>query len=347
MTSIPTPAEIEPGNIDPIIALDVQQHRRAIADIVQGRDDRLLAIVGPCSVHDAQALHEYVARLRQVAIEHEHELLVVVRVYLEKPRTRHGWPGFLLDPQRDGSASVLEGLPQARQMLATVASCNMPIACEFVDPLLAPYISDYVSWAAIGARTVESPIHRRLASDLDMPVGMKNRTDGAIGPAVDAVAVAGRSQPMVNMHGDGRLYSYQSSGNSAAHLVLRGGDHGPNYESSTVEEALSDVQEIVPKPRLVVDCSHGNSAKDHRRQRLVVDDICAQLDDGQTGIAGIMLESFLHEGRQSNEEPLSYGVSVTDSCIDMGDTAELMSQLAKSVTNRRHRRDSLVGNVPQ
>jgi 3-deoxy-7-phosphoheptulonate synthase len=343
MNLLPSPAQLRSaatsaGDTATIVA----RQRREVADIIDGADDRLLVIVGPCSVHDPDGMREYAARLAAVAGDFADDLHLVVRVYTEKPRTRHGWPGLLLDPDLDGGCQVGQGIARTRALLSDMVELGLAVAAEFVEPMLAGYLSDLVSWGAIGARTVESPTHRRLASALDMPVGIKNRTDGALSPAVDAIAVASRPQPVLGVTDDGSPHWYLSDGNPHAHMVLRGGAGG-NYEAHQVGHALSLLREVHPSPKLIVDCSHGNSGKDHRRQPHVARTIAAQVAAGQHAIAGIMLESYLHEGAQSLTPPLRHGVSVTDSCLSFTHTLAVLEEVASAVRRRRHsRRTDLV-----
>lgn len=317
-------------------APDVTTHLDTVRDVIAGRDDRLLVVVGPCSAHDPVAMLEYAGALATAARDHRRELVVVLRVYPEKPRSRHGWPGMLLDPQRDAGYALAQGIEASRRLMVDVAALGLPVATEFVEPMVTPYLSDLVSWAAIGARCVESPPHRRLASDLPMPVGVKNRIDGAVGPAVDAVAVATAPQPVVRLDDQGRPGWHVSAGNRHTHLVLRGGA-AANYHAHQVEHALHLLSAVVDRPRLVVDCSHGNSGKDHRRQPVAVGAVAEQIAAGQTGIAGVMMESFLHEGSQPITPPLRYGVSVTDSCLGLDRTLDLLVELAAATRQRRDR----------
>lgn len=313
----------------------VDDQRRHVEDVLRGRDDRLLVIAGPCSAHDGDSTIDYVAELSRIAAEYTSDLYVVARVYAEKPRTRLGWPGMLLDPHLDASYRIGHGIETVRGMLETVADLGMPIACEFVEPLLSEYLADLVCWGAIGARTVESPPHRRLASALPMPIGFKNRADGAIGPAVDAITAAATAQPVFSMADDGTPQWSVSGGNPRTHLVLRGGDSGPNHARDDIEEALEALSAVQPDPRLVVDCSHGNSGKDHLRQPLVADDLADQIAAGQTGIAGVMIESFVHEGNQPHSRFPRPGLSITDSCLGLAQTSQVLDELAVAVRRRR------------
>ncbi|HEY1175697.1 MAG TPA: 3-deoxy-7-phosphoheptulonate synthase, partial [Phytomonospora sp.] len=310
-------------------------------------DDRLLVVAGPCSAHDPLATVDYARALAGLAAEFDGELCVVLRAYLEKPRTRLGWPGLLLDPGLDDwcagpaervtrpIADARAGLPVGRRLLVELAELGLPLAYEFVEPLLAPYVADLVSWAAIGARTVESPAHRRLASALPMPVGCKNRADGDVRAAVDAVVVAGAGHSVLGVDAKGRAAVRRTGGNPYAHVVLRGGSSGTNFDATSVAGALRLLESAGLPARVVVDASHGNSGKDHTRQPGVAAALAAQVAGGQRGIVGVMLESFVHPGCQPLGGELAYGVSVTDSCLGLDDTAAVLAGLAEAVSVRR------------
>ncbi|GAA4898608.1 3-deoxy-D-arabinoheptulosonate-7-phosphate synthase [Stackebrandtia albiflava] len=321
----------------------VAGQRRVVVDVLTGADDRLLVVAGPCSVHDHQSTMEYVAGLAALARRHADDLYVVARVYPEKPRTRLGWPGMLLDPHMDGSHHVTDGIAAARELMCAVVDAGVPVATEFVEPLLTGYVADLVAWAAIGARTVESPSHRRLASGLGLPVGFKNRTDGAVQPAIDAIDAAATPQPVFGLAASGRPQWWVSEGNPHCHLILRGGDRSTNHDPDSVADALRALADRRPTPRLVVDCSHGNSRKDHRRQPEAAESVAAQVADGQAGIAGVMLESFLHEGNQPHSSTPRPGLSVTDACLSLEQTAPVLAGLAAAVRHRRHSAAGLLG----
>ncbi|GLZ81732.1 phospho-2-dehydro-3-deoxyheptonate aldolase [Actinorhabdospora filicis] len=348
---LPSPEELQKSiPVTAALAESVAGHRAAIAAVLDGLDDRLLVIAGPCSVHDAASTLDYARRLRALAAEHRADLLIVLRAYLEKPRTGIGWPGLLLDPGLDDwccgpaeralrpVADARTGLPMGRRLLAELAELDLPLAYEFVEPALAPYVADLVSWGAIGARTVESPPHRRLASALPMPIGCKNRPDGHVGAAVDAVGVATGGHSVVVPDGKGRLAVSRTGGNPYAHVVLRGGSHGPNYGPHAVADALDRLTAAGLPARVVVDASHGNSGKDHTRQPLVVESLAAQIAAGRTGLAGVMLESFIHPGNQPITPDLAYGISVTDGCMGLDTTAGTLGALATAVRARREAR---------
>jgi 3-deoxy-7-phosphoheptulonate synthase len=316
----------------------VTNSRKDAAKVISGQDDRLLVIVGPCSVHDTKAALEYAALLQKEAQKHAADLLVVMRVYFEKPRTTVGWKGLINDPQVDGSFRINDGLRLARGLLAQIAEMGLPSATEFLDPITPQYVADLVSYGAIGARTTESQIHRELASGLSMPVGFKNGTDGSVQVAVDACLSARSSHWFPSVTKEGVVAIFQTSGNPDAHIILRGGSRtGPNYGAEFVTDAAARIQKAGLTSRLVIDCSHGNSSKDHRRQPLVAADIAAQVAAGSRVIAGVMIESHLVEGRQDwkGKDASTYGCSITDACISFQETIPVLDGLAAAVRARR------------
>jgi 3-deoxy-7-phosphoheptulonate synthase len=324
-------------------AATVRGSRDAVRRIIAGEDDRLLVVVGPCSVHDPDAAVDYAVRLAKTAAELAEELCVVMRVYFEKPRTTVGWKGLINDPGLDGSYDVHRGLRAARRLLLDVLDLGLPVGCEFLDPNSPQYIADAVSWGAIGARTTESQVHRQLASGLSMPVGFKNGTDGSVKVAVDACRAAHGSHVFFGLNAAGRASVVTTTGNPDVHVILRGGTDGPNYERDHVTAALEAV-ELAGMPRTVmIDASHGNSRKDHARQAVVAREIAGQIGGGQHGIAGVMIESFLVGGRQDLPDPadaaeplgLTYGQSVTDACLGWEVTADVLAGLARAVRDRR------------
>jgi 3-deoxy-7-phosphoheptulonate synthase len=324
------------------VAATVRAGRRAVTDVLSGTDDRLLVIVGPCSVHDPAAALEYARRLAGVADELRDDLAIVMRVYFEKPRTVVGWKGLLNDPRLDGSFEANEGLRIGRRLLLDIGALGLPVGCEYLDPILPQYLADTVSWGAIGARTAESQVHRQLASGLSMPIGIKNGTDGGVGVAIDAVRAAAVPHvfPGVTEHGVAAIM--QTAGNPDCHVILRGGRSGPNYAAEPVAAALGQLRDARLPERVIIDCSHGNSGKDHTRQSLVADDIAGQLAAGQRGIVGVMLESFLADGKQSlgiegGSGELAYGQSVTDACLGWESTVPVLHRLADGVRARRNR----------
>jgi 3-deoxy-7-phosphoheptulonate synthase len=303
--------------------------------VLDGVDDRLLVVVGPCSVHDPEATREYAGRLAVEAGRHDKDLLIAMRVYFEKPRTTIGWKGLINDPHLDGSGDVNAGLRIARQLLLEVLGYGLPVGCEFLDPITPQYISDLVSWGAIGARTTESQIHRQLGSGLSMPVGFKNRTDGNVQVAVDAVRAAGVSHVFPGIDAEGRSAILHTRGNADCHVILRGGKTGPNYGAAEVEATLALLRKAGLPERVMIDASHDNSAKDPLRQPEIMADVAAQVAAGNRAIRGVMVESFLVEGRQDQSENMTYGQSITDGCLGWDQTVKLLETLAAGVRGRR------------
>jgi 3-deoxy-7-phosphoheptulonate synthase len=314
-------------------AKTVELSRAEVREVLDGEDDRLLAIVGPCSVHDPKAAIEYAERLADLREELQDELLIVMRVYFEKPRTVTGWKGLINDPGMNGSYEVHRGLRTARRLLLDILRLGMPVGCEWLDPITPQYIADTVSWGAIGARTTESQVHRQLASGLSMPIGFKNGTDGDVQVAVDACRASSSSHTFFGVTQFGAAAVVSTAGNPDTHVILRGGRGGPNYEPDDVASALTKVEKAGLPRRIMVDASHGNSGKDHRRQPIVASSLAEQIRAGERGITGVMLESFLVAGRQEPGDPetLTYGQSVTDACMDMEMTATALRELAAVV----------------
>jgi len=315
----------------------VIRHREEVAAILDRDDDRLLVVVGPCSVHDTDAALEYAQRLSARATELEDDLCVAMRVYFEKPRTTTGWKGLINDPHLDGTRDVNRGLHMARRLLLEVLDLGLPIGCEFLDPITPQYISDVVAWGAIGARTTESQTHRQLASGLSMPVGFKNGTSGSVKLAVDAVRAAAAPHAFAGVDVSGTPAIFYTEGNPDCHVILRGGRGAPNYAPETVAETLEQLREAGLKERLLIDASHDNSGKDHERQAQVAAEIAEQIASPNPGIVGVMLESFLVAGNQDLEsgEPLVYGQSITDACMDWETTVLALDRLAAAVRGRR------------
>ncbi len=315
----------------------VQASRRAIADILAGRDDRLLAIVGPCSIHDPAAALDYARKLKPLADRFARDLLVVMRVYFEKPRTTIGWKGLINDPQLDGSFQVNKGLRLARRLMLDVLAAGLPVGTEFLDTTLGQYYADLVAWAAIGARTTESQIHRELASGLSMPVGFKNRTDGDLQVAVDAIVSARHPHCFPSLTREGAPAVLATTGNPDCHIVLRGGAAGPNFDALHVARAVALLSKASARPVVLVDCSHGNSGKRHDQQPAVAADLAAQVAGGQRAIIGLMLESNLVAGAQKYEagKPPVYGQSITDACMSFDETVPVLEQLARAAATRR------------
>jgi 3-deoxy-7-phosphoheptulonate synthase len=315
----------------------VERARTEVRAVLDGTDDRLLVVTGPCSVHDPKAALDYAARLADLRERFADDLLIVMRVYFEKPRTVTGWKGLINDPGMDGSFDVHRGLRTARRLLLDIVGSGMPVGCEWLDPITPQYIADTVTWGAIGARTTESQVHRQLASGLSMPVGFKNGTDGDVQVAVDACRAAATCHTFFGVTAAGAAAVVTTSGNPDTHVILRGGRSGPNYSSSHVTKALDLISAAGLPRRIMVDASHGNSGKDHMKQLGVADSLAEQLASGQHGVAGVMLESFLVAGRQDPGDPatLTYGQSVTDACLDIDMTAAALHTLAESVQARR------------
>jgi 3-deoxy-7-phosphoheptulonate synthase len=313
--------------------------RNQVHAVLEGADRRLLTVVGPCSVHDPDATLEYATRLAQLARELSGELLIAMRVYFEKPRTTTGWKGLINDPHLDGSGDVNAGLHLARRVLLGVLDTGLPVGCEFLDPITPQYIADAVSWGAIGARTTESQIHRQLGSGLSMPVGFKNRTDGNVQVAADAVRAAAERHAFAGIDPDGTPAILYTRGNADCHIILRGGKGRPNHDAASVASALELLEAAKLPGRVMIDLSHDNSGKDPERQPLVAADVGAQLAAGNDAIVGVMLESFLVAGRQDlvgGESPsqLCYGQSITDGCISWETTVEVLEGLAAAVRDR-------------
>jgi 3-deoxy-7-phosphoheptulonate synthase len=314
----------------------VESARRDLAQVLAGQDDRLIVVVGPCSIHDHEQALDYARRLRALADELRGELLVVMRVYFEKPRTTVGWKGYINDPRLDGSFRINEGLRRARQLLLEVSALGLPAGTEFLDLLSPQYIADLVSWGAIGARTTESQSHRQLASGLSCPVGFKNGTDGGVKVASDAILAAQASHAFMGMTKMGQAAIFETRGNADCHVILRGGKQ-PNYSAADVDAACAVLAKAGLREQVMIDFSHANSEKQHRRQIAVGADVAARIAAGERRITGVMIESHLLEGRQDLVEGHSpaAGVSITDACIGWTDTAPLLRQLAAAVACRR------------
>ena len=316
----------------------VRQAREEIAAALRGTDDRMVVIVGPCSIHDRELAGEYARLLAPLATELSDRLIVVMRTYFEKPRTSIGWKGLIYDPALDGSSDASRGLRLARQVLLEVNALGLPCAVEVLDTITPQYQTDLVAWAAIGARTVESQVHRQLASGLSMPVGFKNGIDGSLGSAHNAMAAAVAPHAFFGIDGTGRTTVVRTTGNDDVHVVLRGGNDGPNYTVDHVHTARDLARKVTAHARpVMVDASHGNSRKDHRRQHLVVADVLAQWRGEDHGLLGVMVESNLCEGRQdwSPDAPLERGVSITDACVGWEETVELLNRCADTVAATR------------
>lgn len=315
----------------------VASAREELVRILDREEDRLIVVVGPCSVHDVEAGMDYARRLAAVAKDLASDLRIVMRVYFEKPRTTVGWKGLINDPGLDGSFRINDGLRLARRFLLDLAELGLPAGCEFLDPVSPQYTSDLVSWGAIGARTTESQVHRELASGLSMPVGFKNGTGGTVQIAIDAVRATAHPHSFIGVTEQGLAAFVSTRGNPYGHIILRGGARGPNYDRASVRAALDALRDADVPERLIIDASHGNSERDHQRQPTVVREIAAQIAAGERGIAGVMVESFLVAGRQELGDPsrLVYGQSITDACIGWDETEIVLGELAAAARARR------------
>ncbi len=310
--------------------------RNGIHEILNGSDDRLLVIVGPCSIHDPVAALEYAQKLKQQGDNLASDLLIVMRVYFEKPRTTVGWKGLINDPSLNGSFEINRGLSIARKLLLDLNNMGVPAATEYLDLITPQYVSDLISWGAIGARTTESQVHRELASGLSCPVGFKNGTDGTLSIAIDAIRSAAHPHNFLSVTKPGHTAIFTTSGNQDCHIILRGGKQ-PNYDSESVQEALQKLEQAGVAPRLMVDCSHGNSSKQFKRQLDVGASVAEQITAGNDGIMGVMIESHLQEGRQDyrSDAELVHGQSITDACLGWDDSVSLLEKLAEAVRLRR------------
>ena len=315
---------------------NILKTRAEIHRILHGADDRLLVIVGPCSIHDTKAGLEYARRLLAVRNHLSADLLIVMRVYFEKPRTTVGWKGLINDPHLDGSYDINEGLVRARKFLLDVNELGMPAGMEFLDTITPQYTADLVSWGAIGARTTESQVHRELASGLSCPVGFKNGTDGSVQVAIDAIKTAETPHHFLSVTKEGHSAIISTSGNEDCHVILRGGK-APNYDAKSVDAACASLVAGGLMPSLMIDCSHANSQKDYKLQKKVAQDIATQLSGGECRVMGVMLESHLNEGRQEHAPgcELEYGISITDACLGWQDSVKVLEMLAESVRARR------------
>ena len=310
--------------------------RKAVHDILRGADDRLLVVVGPCSIHDYQAALDYATRLAAERDRLKHDLAIVMRVYFEKPRTTVGWKGFINDPHLDETFDINEGIRLARKLLREINEAGVPCATEFLDLISPQYIADLIAWGAIGARTTESQSHRQLASGLSCPVGFKNGTDGNIRIAVDAIKAAAARHHFISVTKSGHVAVFKTAGNEDCHVILRGGK-APNYDHASVDAACRELAAAGLAQRLMVDFSHANSNKDYRRQMDVCADVARQLSEGERRIVGVMVESHINAGRQdlAPGKTLEYGVSITDACLGWPETVKLLDTLAEAVRKRR------------
>jgi len=308
----------------------VDQGRKAVRNILDGKDKRILVVVGPCSIHDTEAAIDYAKRLKTLADEVSETILIVMRVYFEKPRTTVGWKGLINDPHMDDSFSVEEGFHIARKLLIDISELGLPTSTEALDPISPQYIQDLISWSAIGARTTESQTHREMASGLSCAVGFKNGTDGGLTVAINALQSVANPHRFLGISGKGKVSVFHSAGNSYAHVVLRGGNGKPNYDSVSVQIAETELRDAGLVPNIMVDCSHANSNKNHDLQPLVLENVTNQIVEGNTSIMGVMIESNIGPGNQKipkNLSDLTYGVSVTDACIDWDTTVNTLRNM--------------------
>ena len=334
---LPTPTEIL-GEMPLGAAREalVERSRGDVADVLAGRDDRLLVVVGPCSVHDTEAALDYARRLAALSEELAEDLLIVMRVYFEKPRTTVGWKGLINDPALDGSYDIPRGLRTARKLLLDVVDLGLPVGTEFLEPTSPQYIADAVSWGAIGARTTESQVHRQLVSGLSMPVGFKNGTDGEVQVAVDGCRSSASRHVFFGTDAEGRASVVETAGNNDCHVILRGGTGGPNHDAESVAAAVASVAKVGLPGLVMVDASHANSGKSHVRQAAVVGELADRIAGGEHGISGLRVESFIEPGAQSVvAAELVYGQSVTDACIGWDATADSLRTLAEAVRKGR------------
>jgi len=319
---------------------NVLRYRQQIGDILEGKDHRLMVIAGPCSIHDMKAAKEYAERLKALHDKYQDEMLIIMRVYFEKPRTTVGWKGYINDPHLNDTFDIESGLQQARELLVWLADLGLPVGTEVLDPITPQYVAELFSWSAIGARTTESQTHREMASGLSMPVGFKNGTDGNLDVAINALRSASSPHHFLGINQEGQVTLIETRGNKHSHIILRGGKH-PNYDSVHIAMLEQRLSRDKITPRFVVDCSHGNSQKDYRLQPLVFRNVVSQICQGNRSILGVMLESHLQEGNQKLTDDLSqlaYGVSVTDACINWQTTEELLAesyQQLKGVLEKR------------
>jgi len=331
----------EKSVVDEVTAENINISRHEVRRIIHGEDDRLLCVVGPCSIHDPKAALDYAKRLMILREKYKRELLVIMRVYFEKPRTTVGWKGLINDPELSGTFKVNQGLEMGRKVLLDINKLGMPCGCEFLDVISPRWLADLVSWGAIGARTTESQVHREMASGLACPIGFKNSTTGDVKIASNAILSARSGHTFLSITEEGRVAVVQTNGNKNTHVVLRGGSNGPNYDHVNVMRATTMLRKNMVNPRLVIDCSHGNSQKLHTNQLPVADDIAKQVARGNGDIVGIMCESFLFGGKQKftpgkdDKSKLKYGQSITDACVDVPTTDHILSLLAKAVQDKR------------
>ncbi len=332
---VPAPYElINKLPIDNEISRLVYGTRQEISQILHQKDDRLLVVVGPCSIHDPESALEYAKKLIEQNIKYKEELLIVMRVYFEKPRTTVGWKGLINDPDLNETYNIGKGVEMARKLLIDLAKLNLPAGTEFLDPISPQYITDIISWGAIGARTAESQIHRELASGLSCPVGIKNGTDGNLKAAIDGIQAANHSHVFLGATKEADIAMLKTAGNNDSHIILRGGKE-PNFDADSVASTLSALKEAEINESIMIDASHGNSQKQFKKQVSVIDSISQQIESGNKNISGVMIESHLIEGNQKISDSLTYGQSITDACIGWDDTVTCLEKLSNAVKKRR------------
>jgi len=332
---VPAPYElINKLPIDNEISRLVYGTRQEISQILHQKDDRLLVVVGPCSIHDPESALEYAKKLIEQNIKYKEELLIVMRVYFEKPRTTVGWKGLINDPDLNETYNIGKGVEMARKLLIDLAKLNLPAGTEFLDPISPQYITDIISWGAIGARTAESQIHRELASGLSCPVGIKNGTDGNLKAAIDGIQAANHSHVFLGATKEADIAMLKTAGNNDSHIILRGGKE-PNFDADSVASTLSALKEAEINESIMIDASHGNSQKQFKKQVSVIDSISQQIESGNKNISGVMIESHLVEGNQKISDSLTYGQSITDACIGWDDTVTCLEKLSNAVKKRR------------
>ena len=332
---VPAPYElINKLPIDNEISRLVYGTRQEISQILHQKDDRLLVVVGPCSIHDPDSALEYARKLIEQNIKYKEELLIVMRVYFEKPRTTVGWKGLINDPDLNETYNLGKGVEMARKLLIDLAKLNLPAGTEFLDPISPQYITDIISWGAIGARTAESQIHRELASGLSCPVGIKNGTDGNLKAAIDGIQAANHSHVFLGATKEADIAMLKTAGNNDSHIILRGGKE-PNFDADSVASTLSALKEAEINESIMIDASHGNSQKQFKKQVSVIDSISQQIESGNKNISGVMIESHLVEGNQKISDSLTYGQSITDACIGWDDTVTCLEKLSNAVKKRR------------
>ncbi len=320
--------------VSPAVERQVASARASVARILSREDARLLVVIGPCSIHDVDCAMDYARRLAELSRALEEDLLIVMRAYFEKPRTTVGWKGLINDPHLDDTFEIGEGLHIARRLLLDIAELGLPLSTEALDPITPQYLQDLISWSAIGARTTESQTHREMASGLSSAVGFKNGTDGGLAVALNALQSVASPHRFLGINPEGQVAVMQTSGNANAHIVLRGGSDGPNYDEVSVNRCEAELEKAGLKQNIMVDCSHANSSKDHNRQPVVAREIARQIRDGNQSIMGLMIESNIAAGNQplsANRDEMAYGVSVTDACIDWETTESLLRELAREI----------------